>query len=416
MGFVRAAVFTLVAVAIGGAAYVYRVDVVRLAGPYLGMGVNSTAKAAESQASPAAGAQPQGRRGRLNPGGAVPVVVMPVIRQPMPVEVDAVGTVQSIASVQIKPRMDSQIMKVNVEEGALVKEGDVLFELDGRALRAQLGQIDAQIRKDQAQVTQARRDLQRFEELLSKNAGTVVQRDNAGTALKAAEAQLEADEAAKASVQTSLTFTEIRAPVSGRIGSISSKTGAVVRTGDNSATSTLATINQIDPIYVTFASPQVILPDLRAAMAKGPVTVTAIVDDAKKQSGVMAFIENNVDPNTGTVTAKARIGNANELLWPGQFVKVEVVLGIESEAISVPASAVQLGSQGAFVFVVKDGVAELRQVVVKRTQDRQAVIGKGVASGEQVVVDGQLRLVDGASVNVRPPTPDPARPPALPRG
>ena len=146
MGFVRAAVFTLVAVAIGGAAYVYRVDVVRLAGPYLGMGVNSTAKAAESQASPAAGAQPQGRRGRLNPGGAVPVVVMPVIRQPMPVEVDAVGTVQSIASVQIKPRMDSQIMKVNVEEGALVKEGDVLFELDGRALRAQLGQIDAQIR------------------------------------------------------------------------------------------------------------------------------------------------------------------------------------------------------------------------------------------------------------------------------
>ena len=116
------------------------------------------------------------------------------------------------------------------------------------------------------------------------------------------------------------------------------------------------------------------------------------------------------------MTAKARIGNANELLWPGQFVKVEVVLGIESEAISVPASAVQLGSQGAFVFVVKDGVAELRQVVVKRTQDRQAVIGKGVASGEQVVVDGQLRLVDGASVNVRPPTPDPARPPALPRG
>jgi len=416
MGFVRAAVFTLVAVAIGGAAYVYRDDVVRLAGPHLGMGMNSTAKAAESQASPAAGAQPQGRRGRLNPGGAVPVVVMPVTRQPMPVVVDAVGTVQSIASVQIKPRMDSQIMKVNVEEGALVKEGEILFELDGRALRAQLGQIEAQIRKDQAQVTQARRDLQRYEELLSKNAGTVVQRDNAGTTLKAAEAQLEADEAAKASVQTSLTFTEIRAPVSGRIGSISSKTGAVVRTGDNSITSTLATINQIDPIYVTFAIPQIILPDLRAAMAKGPVTVTAIVDDMKKQSGAMAFIENTVDPNTGTVTAKARIGNANELLWPGQFVKVEVVLGIEPEAISVPASAVQLGSQGAFVFVIKDGVAELRPVVVKRMQDGQAVIDKGVASGEQVAVDGQLRLVDGASVTIRPPTADPTRPSAPPRG
>ena len=413
MGFVRAAVFVSI-VAIGGAAYIYRDDVIGVVGPYIGMG--SAAKTAEAQASPAAGAQPQGRRGRANPGGAVPVVVMPVKREAMPVAVDAVGTVQSIASVQIKPRMDSQIMKVNVEEGALVKEGDILFELDARSLKAQLGQIEAQIRKDQAQVMQARRDLQRNEELLAKNAGTVVQRDNAGTTLKAAEAQLEADEAAKASVQTLLTFTEIRAPVSGRIGSIANKAGAVVRTGDNSATSTLATINQIDPIYVTFAIPQIILPDLRAAMAKGPVTVTAIIDDSKKQSGEMAFIENTVDPNTGTVTAKARIGNANELLWPGQFVKVEIVLGIESDALSVPASAVQLGSQGPFVFVIKDGVAELRQVVVKRTQDGRAVIGKGVESGEQVVVDGQLRLVQGASVTVRPPTVDATRPPAPPRG
>lgn len=413
MGFVRAAVFVSI-VAIGGAAYIYRDDVIRVVGPRIGMG--TAAKTAEAQASPAAGAQPQGRRGRANPGGAVPVVVMPVTREAMPVVVDAVGTVQSIASVQIKPRMDSQIMKVNVEEGALVKEGDILFELDARTLKAQLGQIEAQIRKDQAQVVQARRDLQRNEELLSKNAGTQVQRDNASTALKAAEAQLEADEASKASVQTLLTYTEIRAPVSGRIGSIANKAGAVVRTGDNSATSTLATINQIDPIYVTFAIPQIILPDLRAAMAKGPVTVTAIIDDAKKQSGEMAFIENTVDPNTGTVTAKARIANANELLWPGQFVKVEIVLGIESDAISVPASAVQLGSQGPFVFVIKDGVAELRQVVVKRTQDGRAVIGKGVESGEQVVVDGQLRLVQGASVTIRPPTAAPNRPATPPRG
>ncbi|WP_295140897.1 efflux RND transporter periplasmic adaptor subunit [uncultured Reyranella sp.] len=413
MGFVRAAVFVSI-VAIGGAAYVYRDDVIREVGPRIGMG--TAARTAEAQSSPAAGAQPQGRRGRLNPGGAVPVVVMPVTREAMPVVVDAVGTVQSIASVQIKPRMDSQIMKVNVEEGALVKEGDILFELDARTLRAQLGQIEAQIRKDQAQVMQARRDLQRNEELLSKNAGTQVQRDNANTALKAAEAQLDADEASKASVQTLLTYTEIRAPVSGRIGSISNKAGAVVRTGDNSATSTLATINQIDPIYVSFAIPQIILPDLRAAMAKGSVKVTAVIDDSKKQSGEMAFIENTVDPNTGTVTAKARIGNANELLWPGQFVKVEIVLGIESDALSVPASAVQLGSQGPFVFVIKEGVADLRQVVVKRTQDGRAVIGKGVESGEQVVVDGQLRLVQGASVTIRPPTVDPNRPASPPRG
>lgn len=412
MRMVGVAVFAAVAVAIGGAGYLYRGDIARR----LGMDTSANA-AAQAQGSPASQAQPQGRRGRLNPGGAVPVVVATIERKPMSIVVDAVGTVQAIASIQIKPRIDSQIMKVNVEEGALVKEGDVLFELDSRTLRAQLGQIEAQIRKAQAQLVQNKRDLQRFEDLLAKNAGTVVARDNALTAVKAAEAQLEADEAAKASVQASLTYTEIRAPVSGRIGSIGSKVGAIVRVGDNTATSTLATINQIDPIYVSFAIPQVILPELRAAMAKGPVKVTAIVDETKKQAGVMAFIENTVDPNTGTVTAKARIGNASELLWPGQFVKVEIVLGIETEAISVPAGAVQLGPQGPFVFVVKDGVAELRQITVKRTQEGYAVIGKGVESGEQVVVDGQLRLVNGATVAIRPPTAEPARPaPAPPRG
>ena len=413
MRMVRVAVLAAIVVVIGGAGYLYRGEIAR----QLGMG--TSAKAAEqAQGSPAAQAQPQGRRGRLNPGGAVPVVVSAVERKAMPVVVDAVGTVQAIASIQIKPRIDSQIMKVNVEEGALVKEGDILFELDSRTLRAQLGQIEAQIRKDQAQLVQSKRDHQRFEELLAKNAGTQVARDNAITAVKAAEAQLEADEAAKASVLASLSYTEIRAPVSGRIGSIASKAGAIVRVGDNSATSTLATINQVDPIYVSFAIPQVILPDLRASMAKGPVKVTAIVDESKKPAGAMAFIENTVDPNTGTVTAKARIANASELLWPGQFVKVEIVLGIEPDAIVVPAPAVQLGSQGPYVFVIKEGTAELRQVTVKRTQDGQAVIGRGLEGGEQVVVDGQLRLVNGASVTIRPPTAAPASPAAAtpPRG
>ena len=407
----RMAVIATAAIVICGAAYIYRGQIAQ----QLGMG--TTAKAAEqAQSSPAAQAQPQGRRGRANPAGAVPVIVTAVAKKPMAVVVDAVGTVQSIASVQIKPRMDSQIMKVNVEEGAFVKEGDILFELDGRTLRAQLAQIEAQIRKDQTQVVQAKRDLQRYEELFSKNAGTLVQRDNANTALKAAEAQLEADEASKTSVQTLLSYTEIRAPVSGRIGSIASKAGAVVRVGDNTATSTLATINQIDPIYVSFAIPQVILPDLRAAMASGPVKVTAIVDDQKKRSGVMAFIENNVDPNTGTVTAKARIDNANELLWPGQFVKVEITLGVEPEAISVPAAAVQLGPQGAYVYLVKDGVAELRNVDVKRTQGGESVIGKGLAGGESVVIDGQLRLANGANVSIKSGANDPATATAPPRG
>lgn len=411
MRMVRLAMFAAIVVVIGGAAYSYRGDIAQR----LGFGA-SASEVAQAGASPAASAQPQGRRGRLNPGGAVPVVVTKVAQKEMPIVIEAVGTVQAIASIQIKPRMDSQIMKVHVAEGALVKEGDLLFELDSRALRAQLGQIEAQIRKDQAQVAQARRDLSRFEDLLAKSAGTVVSRDTAFTTLKAAEAQLDADEAAKAIVMTQLSFMEIRAPVSGRIGSISSKAGTVVRVGDNSTNSVLATINQVDPIYVAFAVPQVFLPEIRAAMANGDVQVNAVVGD-KRQSGIIAFLENSVDPLTGTVTAKARIANASEGLWPGQFVKVEIILGVESSAIAVPTAAIQLGAKGPYLFVINDGVAELRSVTVKRAQDGVSVIGKGLEVGEQIAIDGQLRLVDGASVTIRPGAPaTPSTASSPPRG
>ncbi len=418
MRIVRLAVLTTLVVAVCGAAYVYRDEVAKRLGVDLAqrLGLGASAKAAEqaSGSSPAAMAQPPGRRGRANPAGAVPVVVTAIEKKPLPVVVEAVGTVQAIASIQIKPRLDSQIMKVNVEEGALVKEGDLLFELDNRTLKAQLGMIEAQIRKDQAQIAQAKRDTERADGLLNKGAGTVVSRDSTITNLKSLEAQLEADEASRQSTLTQLSYTEIRAPVSGRIGSISSKAGAIVRIADNTATSTLATINQVNPIFVTFAIPQVILPDLRAAMAKGPVRVDAMVDDTKRQSGAMAFIENTVDPNTGTVTAKARIDNANEGLWPGQFVKVEVVLGVEPDAISVPAAAVQLSPQGAYVFVVKDGVAMVKPVVIKRAQGGESVIGSGLDGTESVVTDGHLRLVNGASVSVRPPQAEAPRPAAAP--
>lgn len=410
MRMVRWAVIASVAVVGCGAIYAFRDEI----GQKLGIGTPANAAAS---ASPAGAAQPPGRRGRLSPGGPVPVVLTTVTPKSLPVVIEAVGTVQAIVSIQIKPRIDSQIVKVNVEEGALVKEGDLLFQLDDRTLKAQLGQIEAQIRKDQSQVAQARRDVQRSEELLGKGAGTQVQRDNAFTSLKAAEAQLEADEANRASVLTSLTYTEIKAPVSGRIGSISFKSGAIVRQSDNTATAILATINQIDPIFVSFAIPQVLLPELRAAMAKGQVKVNAIVNDDLKQMGAMAFIENTVDPNTGTVTAKARIANANEGLWPGQFVRAEVILGVEAEALSVPSAAVLLGPQGPYVFVIKDNVAELRPIEIKRTQQGDTIVGKGLRAGETVVTDGQLRLVNGAAVTPRGAPgeqPRPASPP--PRG
>ena len=411
MRIVRMTVLALIAVAIGGGAYYYRDEVSHR----LGLGASATAAEKGGGASPAASAQPQGRRGRANPGGAVPVVVTTVEAKPLPVIIEAVGSVQSVSSVQLKSRIDSQLMKVHVEEGALVKEGDLLFELDSRSLKAQLGQIEAQVRKDQAQVIQAKRDVVRYEELLAKSAGTVVNRDSAQTALKSAEAQLESDEAVRQNILTQLTYTEIRAPVSGRIGSIPNKAGTTVRVADNTATSVLATINQVDPIYVQFAIPQTYLPDLRAAMSKGPVKVEAIVNDKLKQIGAMAFIENAVDAATGTVTGKARIDNSNEVLWPGQFIKAEIVLGTEQEALAVPGTAVLLGAQGPYVFVIKDGsLAEVRPITISRNQSGQAVIASGLKAGEQVVIDGQLRLVNGASVSIRQQNEAPKAP--APRG
>ena len=396
MSMVRWAVIASVVVVAGGAAYIYRAEVAQK----LGFGTPANAASA---ASPAAAAQPPGRRGRANPAGPVPVVVTTVTPKSMPIIVEAVGTVQAIASIQLKSRIDSQIMKIHAEEGALVREGDLLFELDARTLKAQLAQIEAQIRKDQAQLEQAKRDTLRAGELVNKGAGTVVQRDTNFTTEKAAAAQLEADEAMRQNILAQISYTEIRAPVSGRIGSIPNKVGTIVRIADNTATAVLAVLNQVDPIFVSFAIPQVYLPDLRGAMARGEVKVNAIIDETHKQSGVMAFIENTVDPSTGTVTGKAKIANASEGLWPGQFVKAEIVLGVENNALAIPAAAVQLGPQGAYVFVIKNGnTAEVRNIEIRRTQAGESVVGTGLKPGEAVVVDGQLRLVNGAQVTIRP--------------
>ena len=411
MRLVRWAVLAAVAVVVCGAAWQYR----DLVAAKLGFGV--AASAAEKASSPAAAAQPQGRRGRANPGGPIPVVVTIVEPKSMPILVEAVGTVQAIASVQLRSRIDSQLMKVNVEEGALVKEGDLLFELDSRTLRAQLAQIEAQIKKDRAQVEQAKRDSTRADDLLTKGAGTVVTRDTNVTNQRALEAQLESDEAMRQNILAQISYTEIKAPVSGRIGSIPNKVGTTVRVADNTATAVLATINQVDPIFVSFAIPQVFLTKLRAAMAKGDVKVNAVIDDSHKQPGVVAFLENTVDPMTGTVTGKAKVANANEGLWPGQFIKAEIVLGIEANALAVPTPAVQLGPQGPYVFVVKDGnIAELRPVNVNRTQGGETVVSGGLKAGEKVVVEGHLRLVNGAPVAEKPAHNEAPPKPAPPRG
>ena len=233
-------------------------------------------------------------------------------------------------------------------------------------------------------------------------------RDTTVTAQKAPRRSSKSDEAMRQNILTQISYTEIRAPVSGRIGSIPNKPGTTC-VSPTTPRPRLATVNQVDPIFVSFALPQVFLPICappwpRAGQGRGSI------DEHAQAAGNIAFVENAVDPTTGTITVKARIANADEVLWPGQFVKAEVVLGIEPDALAVPAAAVQLGQQGPYVFVVKDdNTVELRPVTIKPHPGRRAVVGRGVAAGEKIVVDGQLRLVNGGRHGPPPSRRTPSR-------
>ena len=328
---------------------------------------------------------------------AIPVVTASAEKRPVPVTIDAIGTVQSMASIQIKARIDSQIVAVNVQEGALVKQGDLLMKLDDRSIKAQLAQAEALIEKDRAQVEQARRDFARAEDLLNKRIGTEVGRDTAATLVKVQQAQLAADIASRDNLAALLSYTEIRAPISGRIGSVALKIGTTVKAAD---TLPIATVNQVDPIYVSFAVPQSLFGNLRTALLAGKVGIEAKVGEFSVP-GTVAFVENTVDLATGTVLAKAEMKNSDERLWPGAFVAVQATLGVEQGAIAIPSAAVQIGQSGAYVFVVKERRAALTPVTVSRTAGGSSVISQGLGGGEQVVIDGQLRLVDGATVQVQ---------------
>jgi membrane fusion protein, multidrug efflux system len=337
------------------------------------------------------------------PGGApaVPVVIAPAVRKAMPVRVDAIGTVQPIATVAVKSRVDGQIAEVRIVDGQNVKTGDVLFVLDTRAAEAQLKQAEATLVKDRAQLENAKRDVARFKPLTEKDFVSRQQMDQVSTTAASMEATANADQATVDTFRVLLTYYTIRSMMDGRVGTITLKTGNAVKAQD---TISLVTINQIKPIYVSFSVPQRELPGIRAALAAGAVPVNASVpgDPAGAIAGKIFFFDNQIDATTGTISVKAVFENADERLWPGEFVNVSTTLRIEPDAVVVPASAVQVGQNGSFVFVVKaDNTVEFRPVTVGRTIDRESVITKGLNGDERVVTDGQLRLTNGSRVEIR---------------
>lgn len=319
-------------------------------------------------------------------------------RKQVPVDVDAIGTVTPISSVALKSRLETTILEVHFEDGARVNEGDLLFTLDARQIDAQIEQATGMLAKDQAQLEGALRDLKRYSELIGKGATTQVNVDNARTQADILIGTIKADQAALDNLKVQKSYTLIRAPFSGRISAANVKVGNFVRPAD---TAPLAVINQMAPVYVTFAIPQRVLVDLREAMGGGGSKVTATIPGHQRsEEGKVAMVENTVDATTGMVTVRGVMNNENETLWPGTLVATKLVIRVENSVV-VPTVAVQRSQSGNYVFVVRDGAARVQPVKVERTFQGTSVILEGLSGGEDVVVDGQLLLSDGTRVESR---------------
>jgi len=328
----------------------------------------------------------------------VSVVVAKAVKKPVPVRIEALGTVTTMASVAVKARVDSEIMAVKFEDGARVKQGDVLFQLDSRSIEAEIKRIEATIISAEAQYEQAMRDVKRYTELVAKNASTQVTLDNALTQANVSKATGDSARANLEAQKVQLGFCTIRASISGRMSMAMVKAGNIARQAD---TTPLATINQVAPIYVSFTVPQRVLPDVRTAITAETATVEAtIAGSGARAQGTVTMIENTVDTATGMMTVRATMPNDDELLWPGTLVNTQLTLRSDPR-VTVPATALQTNQAGTFVYVVKNNAATVRNVKVERTVDGESAIEQGLEEGEVVVTDGQLLLSNGTKVTIR---------------
>jgi multidrug efflux system membrane fusion protein len=331
----------------------------------------------------------------------VPISVGKVIVKPMPVEVRAIGTVEPARTVAVRAQITGELTSVNFNEGDDVQAGQVLFTLDRRPFEAALKQAEANLARDQAQSENTSAVAKRTNELAERGIATREQVGTASSAAQAADATVGADRAAVENARVQLQYATITAPITGRTGVLMVHPGNLVRAND--ATS-LVVINQVSPINVSFAVPEAQLTPLKRYLAEGGVHVNVQQpgDAAKPAAGRIGFIDNSVDPTTGTIKVKGAFDNLDHRLWPGQYVNVVVTLATDPRALVVPTPAVQQGPQGTYVYIVKpDQTAELRAVTVGRVSGEETIITNGVKEGETLVTDGHLRLVPGSRVSIK---------------
>ncbi len=339
------------------------------------------------------------------PSLPAPVDVGKAETRDIPIQIRAIGTVEAYSSVEVRSQVGGVLLRVGLRRGQWVKPGDVLFEIDARPFRAALDAAEAQLARDRALARNARQDVARYEDLVAKDYVTKEQYDAIAANADALEASVKADEAAVENARLQLQYCTISSPIAGRAGDVLVHTGNVVKANDVP----MAVLLQTRPILVSFAVPERHLSSIRARAAGASLAVAARPADGPEgepaSEGGLTFVDNTVDPATGTIALKATFKNADERLWPGQFVDVVLTLGHETGAVVVPSAAVQRGQEGSFVYVVKeDRTVELRPVDTGREVDSLTVVTRGVASGETVVTDGQLRLTPGAKVEIRSAT------------
>lgn len=344
-----------------------------------------------------------GKRNSTQADQAIPVVVSTATLQTVPLTLSAVGSLIAVNSAAIRSRVDAQLLAVDFNEGDEVKAGQILFRLDARPYQALLAEAKANLAKDQATLARNRAQRQRYDNLISKDYVSADDYAQIKANEQTAAAAVSADQAAVQAAQLNLDYCTIRAPISGRSGTVAIRAGNLLQAAD---ATTLVTITQLDPVYVDFAIPQQSLDAVRQAMLADKAMVTlANTDDAAvyTHASKLDFIDNTVDANSGTVHLRATVANTDHALWPAQFVHVRLQLDQAQQVVTVPLSAIGSGPDGNYVFVV-DAAQQVHQraVIVSRQTAQLAVISMGIAAGEQVVSDGQSRLQEGALVQASP--------------
>jgi multidrug efflux system membrane fusion protein len=334
------------------------------------------------------------------PPRVVPVVAETADQKNVPLQIKAIGNVEAYNTVAIKSQINGEISEVYFREGQDVKRGKMLFRIDPRPFESTLRQAESALVRDRAQAVNAKEDSKRYATLAGKGYVSVQEYDKARTNADALDAVVKADEAAVENARLQLEYTAIMSPIDGQTGAITIQKGNVVKANDVP----LVTINQITPIYVTFSVPEQDLANIKRYQASGELHVDVNIPQGNKTpvKGTLTFIDNKVNTATGTIMLKATFPNQDRALWPGQFVDVVLTLTTERNRVVIPTQAVQTGQQGQYVYVIKDDLtAELRVVTPGRLYGDSTIIDKGIAAGEKVVTDGQLRITPGVKVEIK---------------